>query len=138
MNNSISKDDAIRPPLVTLSPPYKKLYYQICEYLQTKNGFEPFDTILVSQLCECLSIWSFYAKKLKKSGGYVEYYDRGSNVSGDFTAMNTALKTTLNILPRLGIGLKDRQTIQQFINQVNLNQDIPDPWKERAERIDIG
>lgn len=109
------------------------MYYDLCGELEADKAFLARDYLIVMQLCKLYDLYIQGAAQIKSFDDCVEHYKNGSNVSGIFTAFNRIQQMMLQLYPQMGIGLKSRQTITQYINN-QLSIDFPaDPWKERAQ-----
>ena len=111
------------------------MYNDISRELNDDKAFLSRDHLIVMQLCKLYDLYIEGAKQIRSFDDCVEHYKNGSNVTGVFTAWSRIQQMMIQLYPQMGIGLKSRQTITQYINN-QLSIDFgADPWKERAEEV---
>ena len=134
-NNEVEKTVKINRPLVPLNAKANKLYKSLIAELEKEGSFMERDYLLISQLCKIIELYIEATERIRSIDDCVEEYKNGSNVSGLFTVWNRLQEKMIQIYPQIGIGMKARQRMTQYINnQLSLFENY-DPWQAHADEI---
>tara|TARA_B100000497_G_scaffold27681_1_gene32530 strand:- start:47 stop:556 length:510 start_codon:yes stop_codon:yes gene_type:complete len=107
-------------PQMALNRRAKKMYKDIVKIAIEDEAFKIQDAYLIADFCFWRELYLQGTEKVPDFDQCYETYEKGSNVTGQFTVLCRVHDKMKEHFPDLGIGNKARQNITQYVNQITI------------------